>query len=651
MLKDRIVSEAEIKNYYRITYILFTILLFLAFTIIILRLYKVQIQMGEYYYDRAEKNFIQEVRLSPLRGRILDIKGNVIAQNRPSFNLFLTPAFVKNYKKTLQHIDNLIGIPEERFQDIIDEIKKKRGLERFKPIKILTDLNFDQIAIIESNIEDLSGVEILMDSFRDYPLGDIASHIVGYVGEIDKKTLQDKNKERELYKQGDIIGKRGIELAYEDYLRGEEGKEFILVDAKGFKVDATEVKDYLKDRIRKFPPIQGKDIILTIDIDYQRELERMFDVIDGGLIAINPQTGKIYALISRPSFSPAKLSQRIGKTEWKNILSDPLKPLINKVTQDHYPPGSTFKIVSALAALDKKLITENTTSFCNGVFQFGTRPFRCWAKRGHGSLSLHRAIVQSCDVYFYRLGDRLDIDNIFVYGRMLGFGQKSGLEIDEETSGILPNRDYYKGSKKFGSYHRGYAINAAIGQGDVNVTLIQLAFAYATLANGGKLLKPIIVEEIRDQNNAIVKKNEPSIRSELGVDKGSIEKIVQGLYGVCNEPGGTAAFQRYKIFGNNKEIKIAGKTGTAQVVEMKDGKNVSDSYMNKDHAWFVAFADIENPEILVAVLHKHGGHGASGAAPYVFKAIQLYYEMYKGLKIENIPSVTMNTQETVEQGD
>jgi len=651
MLKDRIVSESDIKNYYRISYILFTILLFIALIVIIIRLYKVQIQMGEYYYDRAEKNFIQEVRLSPLRGRILDIKGNVIAQNRPSFNLFITPAFTKNYKKTLQTIDNLIGIPEERFQDIIDEIKKKKGLERFKPIRILTDLTFDQIAIIESNIEDLSGVEILMDSFRDYPLGEIASHIVGYVGEIDKKTLQEKNSKKEVYKQGDIIGKRGIELAYEDYLRGEEGKEYILVDAKGFKVEASEVQDYLKDKIKKIPPLPGRDVVLTIDIDYQRELEKMFDVVDGGLIAINPVTGKIYALISRPSFSPAKLSQRVSKTEWKNILSDPLKPLINKVTQDHYPPGSTFKIVSALAGLDKKIITENTTSFCNGVFQFGTRPFRCWKKGGHGSLSLHRAIVQSCDVYFYRLGDRLDIDNIFFYGRMLGFGQKTGLEIDEETSGILPNRDYYKRDKRFGSYHRGYAINASIGQGDVNVTLIQLAYAYAALANGGSLLRPVIVEEIRDpnNNNKVVLKNEPVIRAELNVDKNIITKIVDGLYGVCNEPGGTAAFQKYRIFGNNKEIKIAGKTGTAQVVEMRDGKNISDSYIHKDHAWFVGFADVENPEILVAVLHKHGGHGASGAAPYVFKAIKLFYEMYKGMKFEDM-AITMNS-ETIESGD
>ncbi|MGC8926611.1 MAG: penicillin-binding protein 2 [Myxococcota bacterium] len=637
MLKDKIVTESEIKYFYRLQYLFFILLVLVVAAIIIIRLYRIQIQMGEYYYDRAEKNFIQEVRLSPLRGRILDIKGNTLAQNRPSFNLYLTPAFVKNYRKTLEMIDKLIGIPEERFNDLLIEIKKKKGLERFKPIKILSDLNFDQVAIVESNIEEISGVEILMDSYRDYPLGNTASHILGYVGEIDKKTMAEKNKEKEIYKQGDIIGKRGIELAYEDYLRGEEGKEFILVDAKGFKVDSSEVKDFLKEKIKKYPPTQGKDVILTIDLNYQRELEKIFDVLDGGLIAINPQTGKILALISRPSFSPSRLSQRISKTDWNNMINDPLKPLVNKVTQDHYPPGSTFKIVSAIAALDKKLITTNTTSFCNGIFMFGTRPFRCWAKKGHGTLSLHRAIVQSCDVYFYRLGERLDIDNIYKYGQMLGFGMKTGLEIDEETSGILPNKEYYKKSKRFGSYHKGYAINASIGQGDVNVTLIQLAYAYAAIANGGKLLKPIIVEEIRDSENKPVIKNEPTIVNELGISPDIIGIILDGLYGVTSEPGGTATYQRYKVFGNDKQIKIAGKTGTAQVVEMKDGKNISETYIHKDHAWFVGFADVENPEILVAVIHKHGGHGASGAAPYVFKAIKLYYEMFKGMKFnENL---------------
>ncbi len=649
MLKDKIVTESEIRNFYRISYLIFAFIIVAVFSIIIIRLYKIQVRMGEYYYDRAEKNFIQEVRLSPLRGRILDTKGRVIAQNRPSFNLFLTPAFVKNYRKTLESIDRLIGIPEERFNDIISEIKKKRGLERFKPIKILSDLNFDQVAIIESNIEELSGTEILMDSYRDYPLGELASHIVGYVGEIDKKMLSDRNKNQEIYKQGDIIGKRGIELSYEDYLRGEEGKEFILVDAKGFKVDSSEVKDFLKEKIKKFPPRQGADVYLTIDLDYQMELEKMFNVLDGGLIAINPVTGKIYALISRPSFSPAKLSQRISRTDWNNLINDPLKPLINKVTQDHYPPGSTFKIVPALAALDKRLITENTTSFCNGVFQFGTRPFRCWAKRGHGNLALHRAIVQSCDVYFYRLGDRLDIDNIYNYARMLGFGQKTGLEIDEETPGIIPNRDYYKKNKKFGSYHKGYAINSSIGQGDVAVTLIQLAYAYATLANGGKHIKPIIVDEIRDRENKVILKNEPEVINELNTDKGIIEAIVDGLYGVTSEPGGTATFQKYKVFGNDKRIKIAGKTGTAQVVEMRDGKNISESYMHKDHAWFVAFADVDNPEILVAVLHKHGGHGASGASPYVFNAIKLFYEKYKGMEFDK--NINMRNVSFIESED
>ncbi|MCW1310033.1 MAG: penicillin-binding protein 2 [Candidatus Nanoarchaeia archaeon] len=651
MLKDKIITESEVKNFYKVQYILVFLLTIGVFLIIVIRLYKIQVKMGEYYYDRAEKNFIQEIRLSPLRGRILDRKGNVLAQNRPSFNLFLTPAFVKNYRRTLEIIDNLIGIPEEKFDDIIQEIKRKKGLERFKPIKILTDLNFDQVAIIESNYEDLSGVEVLMDSYRDYPLGDIASHIVGYVGEIDKKTLTEKNRNGEIYKQGDIIGKRGIEYAYEDYLRGEEGKEYILVDAKGFKVDTSEVKDFLKEKIKKFPASQGADVYLTIDLEYQLELEKMFDILDGGLIAINPMTGKIYALISRPSFSPSKLSQRISRTEWNKLINDPLKPLVNKVTQDHYPPGSTFKIVSALAALDKKVVNEHTISFCNGIFQFGTRPFRCWAKKGHGGVDIHRAIVQSCDIYFYRLGDKLDIDNIHNYAKLLGFGLKTGLEIDEETPGILPNKEYYKKSKKFGTYHKGYAINAAIGQGDVAVSLIQLAFAYAAIANGGRHLKPIIVEEIRDRENKIILKNEPTIINEINIDKNVLKTIVDGLYGVTTESGGTATYQRYKIFGNDKRIKIAGKTGTAQVVEMREGKNISESYMHKDHAWFVAYADIENPEILVAVLHKHGGHGAAGASPYVFKAIKLFYEKFKGMKFEDNISTKNDNVSFVEVGD
>jgi penicillin-binding protein 2 len=627
---ERIISQEQRINTYKSAYIIILCLMALVLLVLCYRFYQLQIVKGEFYTEKSEKNFIQNRRVPAIRGIIFDRKRRPLVDNRASFNLYLTPAFSKKPLQTLRLVDRIIGLNMEDLRRAEDLVLKAKGLKRFQQILLSEDLDSEKLALFEFHRMELDGIEAIPVPHRNYKYGASASHLLGYMGEIDQDTLDKWTGVGRSYRQGDYIGKKGVEMAFEEDLKGVDGSEQVLVDAKGRRVEEKDFKGIFSTDSRK-PASPGRNLILAMDLDVQTAAEAAFDGQEGGVVALDARSGQILAMVSRPAFDPNVLTGKISKDSWWKLLTDPLKPLVNKVTQDHNHPGSTFKVVPALAALDTGAIVPSTHQACGGSFKLGTRPFRCWKEGGHGTIDLHRAIVQSCDVFFYRLGDRLGIEKQAAYARMLGFGEKSGIEIRDEVPGVIPDVDFYN-QPKFGGYQKGYSINTSIGQGDVNVTLLQLALAYAAIVNGGTILKPQTVLSIEAPDGSEHKKIEPETRSTLAVKTEHLEVIKNGLGGVVNEPGGTAYTKRIPEL---RDIEVGGKTGTAQVVAVgaKRLKAEDMEFMQRDHAWFVAFAPVDKPEVVVAVINKHGGHGGSAAAPIAMKVLKSYFEKVNGVDL------------------
>ena len=624
-------KEQKIDSFRR-SFMVIWILLCTVMIIMLFRFFQLQIQKADYFTEKSEKNYLQNHRIPAVRGTIYDRKRRTLVENRASFNLYMTPAFSKKPLETLMKVDRLVGLSLDDLRMAEDKIKNSKKLERFQPILLIQDLSADKQALFEFHRLEFDGVETIPTPHRLYKYGPFGSHILGYMSEIDPVLLEKSKAEGKSYKQGDYIGKKGVEMAYEDALKGVNGTEMVLVDARGRRADDHDFKGNFLAGI-KTPAYPGNNLIMSLDLDLQLAAENAFDGREGGLIALDPQTGAVLAMVSRPSFDPNMLTGRLTKDSWWKLVTDPLKPLMNKVTQDHNHPGSTYKIVGSLAGLGTGSITPSAVQTCPGSFRLGRIVFRCWKDRGHGPVDLHRALAQSCDVYFYKLGDKLGIDNMALYARMLGFGERSGIEIKDETPGVVPDTIFYQ-KPMFGGYHKGYAINTAIGQGDVNVTLLQLALAYSAIANGGRLMKPYTVQHLESPDGKIIKSFEPETRRKLYIDPDSLAAIQSGLEAVVSEPGGTGYSKRPPEL---RHIKMGGKTGTAQVVAVgsKRIKAEDMEFMQRDHAWFVVYAPSVNPEILVAVLNKHAGHGATAAAPIAMKVIKAYFETVKGMKFES----------------
>ena len=399
-----------------------------------------------------------------------------------------------------------------------------------------------------------------------------------------------------------FIGQWGIEKLFDDSLRGTSGSRVIEVNALGREIRLLQEK----------MPIKGKDITLSIDINLQKEAEKAFGEKAGALVAIKPDTGEILGMISKPSFDPNLFTRGISHEKWAAITEDKKNPMLNRALQSQYPPGSTFKIVTAIAALEEGVINPRTKVDCRGGINYGRWHFGCWRKNGHGVISLHRAIVESCDVYFYEVGRRLGIDKIYEYATSLGLGKKTGIDLGKEREGLVPNTKWKLENKKL-PWFLGETFNASIGQGYVAVTPIQLAVMTSAIANGGTVYKPLLI-----------KNSSPTISGRLNISPDTLETIKKGLFGVVNEAGGTGYAAKSEL------VTIAGKTGTAQVVTQKSGSHyVGEKF--RDHAWFVAFAPVEKPEIALAVLVEHGGHGGGAAAPIAKSAIEAYVKSMHSL--------------------
>jgi penicillin-binding protein 2 len=579
----------------------------IAFLGLITRLVFLQIVEGERYTYLSENNRIRIKRIPGTRGMIVDRQGQLLVDSRPSFDLLFIPEDAEDPEQTLRVLAHYLGRDENEMVGLLEANKQRPA---FEEVVLGKDVDWPTVVAVESHQLDLPGVTLRARPRRNYADGVMGAHVLGYLGEIGPaqlKTLKDDG-----YVLGDEIGQYGLERRWEEVLRGQSGGQQVEVDALGRRVRVLhEVTD-----------VPGYTVHLTLDRELQQTAFEALKSSEGTIVALDVHTGAILAMVSTPAFDPNVFARGIKGDEWRALIKDPQRPLSNRATQGQYPPGSTFKIIMSIAGLEEGVIDPNARISDPGFYFFGNRSFRDWKKGGHGAVDLHRAIVESCDVYFYQLGPRLGIDRISKWAHAFGLGEKTGVALDDERAGTIPDTAWKR--KRFRQpWYPGETVSVAIGQGYVTVTPLQLANMIATVANGGTLYRPRIVDKVESGNTGVVREYGPEIIRKIELKPSTLERVREALADVVATPAGTGGAARSNI------VTIAGKTGTAQVVEMKGGyvKTEQLAYLNRDHAWFVSYAPVENPQIAVVVMIEHGGHGASAAAPLAKKVIEKYIEM------------------------
>ena len=581
----------------------------LAFFLIFIRLWSLQVIKGSELRRLSENNCIR-LRENPAdRGMLLDRKGRILAHNRPSFEVYLVPEDLKANPEVLIKVGEMLNMTQD---EIGEKIKAQKRRAPFKPVKIKSDIDWNELALLETNRVYLPGLIVDVRPRRAYDFGDLASHLIGYLGEVDENEL--KQYKETPYRMGALIGKYGVEYRWENDLRGVDGGRQIEVDALGREIRPLGIVE----------PFPGNNLFLTIDLDLQKTAEEAYQDKNGALIAMDPKTGRILAMVSKPSFEPDIFARNILPEEWKSLVENPHHLLQNKGIQGQYPAGSVFKIITAIAGLESGIITPNTQFTCTGAFPYGNRDFRCWKEGGHGAISLHRAIVESCDIYFYQAGLKVGVDLIAHYANELGLGRVTGISLPHEKPGTVPSSSWKK--KRFGvPWYSGETLSFSVGQGYLNATPLQLLMLISGVANGGKLYLPQVVEKVEDIYGKKLKEYPPVELGRANVSEKTLQIVQEALRGAVNDPHGTGWICALK------GVKVAGKTGTAQVIRLPENFKKGD--MNRmplkfrDHAWFVAYAPFEDPKISIAVLVEHGGFGASAAAPIAKKVIEKYLNL------------------------
>lgn len=568
------------------------ILLFVLIAIsiaFVTQLIKMQILEHNSYVQKSNDNSIKKISKKAPRGIFFDRNHQILVSNKPTYSLQVIPSLYDTSNGKL--IETILDLDSGYINQIL---YNKRGYSKYLPRVIKRDVKYDKFVWIEEHSDQLDGVEIVVDMQRDYSFGVSGSHIFGYLREINSQQLE---KYKDIYNLGDFIGISGAEKKYEKYLRGEKGYEFVLVDSH-----RKTIGRYLEGK-NDIPPKKGKDLIFTIDAKTQKVAEDLFKNYSGSLVAIEPSTGEVLAYVSAPLFDLNTFASVTSTKEISNLRLDPRKPLFNRAAKSIYPPGSTIKMLAAIIALEEGIITKNTIVNCKGGFQYGDRFFRCHGV--DGPVNVVSAIEHSCNTFFYKLILDIGLDRWAKYLRMFGFGNPTGLDIDNDAKGIVPDTDYY--NKVYGKnrWTKGYLISLGIGQGELSVTTLQMAQYAALLANSGKTFQPHLVKGYMEGFNRINKFNfnEKSIK----ISKRSFDIVREGMYKVVNG-NGTATHIRLP------DIKIAGKTGTSQ------------NPHGKDHAIFIGFAPFDNPKIAVAVIVENVGFGGTYAAPIAQKVIKTYLD-------------------------
>ncbi|HOI07718.1 MAG TPA: penicillin-binding protein 2 [Deltaproteobacteria bacterium] len=582
-----------------------TVFVCVLFGILVLRLLNMQIFKGSFYEEQARNNRLRIISTPAQRGKILDRNMEVLADSRPAYNVMVIPEDIRNVKDIARKLALILNSDPREIMDKIKQAKQRP----FSPMYIARDISFTQMASIESQLYTMPGISIDITNERDYLTRGLATHVLGFLGEISRKEL-DKAGEESDYSPGDLIGKSGVELICEGELRGLKGRRAYEVDALGRKVRVVE----------ETAPVSGRDVRLTIDKSLELIAKQALGDRPGAVVAMVPATGEILAMASSPVYDPTVFLSPMSPESWRSIIGDPMHPLENRAIRGLYAPGSTFKVLIASLALREKFIDTKTRVFCPGKYELGNTEFRCWRREGHGSVDLITAMAVSCDVYFYSLGERLGIDRMSTFAKEVGLGRHTGIELKDESTGLVPSVEWKR--KRFKQpWHRGESVITATGQGFTLVTPLQLAKVMSGIVNGGRVMTPRILASTPER-----------LEMNLNLSKEELDTIKQGLRAVVDSDFGTARGIKDRMFS------IGGKTGTAEVArgyisKLPDSSDIPFKF--RDHAWFFGFSPVENPEILVVAVLEHGGHGASIAAPIVRDVIRGYYYS-KGLSYEQV---------------
>ncbi len=577
------------------------------FLILMVRLYYLQIIKGAEFRKLSENNCVRLRNIPPSRGLIFDHNGALMVDNRPSFSVSIVPEDAKNPRVVLFKLAEFLECEPEA---LLARLEAARGWPSFRPIILKRDLRRNAVSVVEAHKLDLPGIVVTVEPMRHYIERSRASHLIGYLSEISEGELNSGGFPHS--RSGDFIGKFGVEKGYESYFHGKPGRQKVQVNALG---QVTRILETVE-------AVPGKNVYLTLDIQLQRRTEEMLVGKVGAAVAMDPSNGHILAMASSPAFDPNAFVEGMTHEVWNELATNEFHPMENKAIQGRYPPGSTFKIVTAIAGLENGAIHENTKYYCAGSYRCGNRMFRCWNRGGHGSLNVVSALSESCDVFFFQVGEKLGVDRLADFAKSCGLGMRTGIQLDNEAAGLIPT-SAWKLRKMGTPWQAGETLSAAIGQGFNLVTPIQMVSLVAALANGGTRYRPLVVERIKSVEGSTVELGVPEPLGMLPASEKTLRLLRGGLVDAVNKPTGTGWIAR--IAG----VQVAGKTGTAQVVAIEDDQDRSGEetpFRFRDHAWFVAFAPAENPRVAVAVLVEHGGHGATAAGPIAREMIRTYLE-------------------------
>jgi penicillin-binding protein 2 len=597
-------------------------IILMCFGLVVVRLWYLQIYKGELYHKFSIQNRLRKEIIRAPRGMMYSTNKQLLVDNIPRFDAILTRQYLKNKDVTLNRLSSILDMSRE---DIDKIIKKNSFQAKYRPIIIKKNISLEEVSRIETENAFLPGVSIDTFISREYVDGEVGAHLLGYISEISQKQLPKyRSRDKIDYSLGDFIGQFGIEEQLDKTLRGDNGFEYVEVDALGRKkkyINTDNLFQGIEDEI----PKPGKNIRLTIDRDMQLAAYEALKGKSGSLVAIDVHTGKVLSMISTPAFDPSQFSRGLTSEYWNSLINNEENPLRDRSIQEHFSPGSTFKPFTAITALEEGIVKPSDKIRCHGTYKLGRRVYRSWKRWGTEKVNVEDALMQSCNIYFYKVATDMDIDVLAKYARMFGFGEKTNIQLPREVSGLIPTKEW-KLKRNGIPWQQGETLSCSIGQSYVLVSTLQLANAYAAIATKGKLFKPYVVEEVFDYNGKTIKTFEPELIREIELKDSTWNHVRNGLYKVANQPKGTAWWRRG--LGN----QMAGKTGTSQVVKASSEKDLyskcsEKEYKYRHHGLFVSFAPFENPQIAVAALVEHGC-GSSAAVPVVESVVSTYMKKY-----------------------
>ena len=577
-------------------------LIVLGFTILLARVWHLQVIEGDHYLRLSEQNRLRDRPMKGLRGRILDRHGRILADNRPAYGLLAMPDDLPGETALMASMQKLDIVLER------STLEALRSGATFQPIAIQRDVPRDQVAYFAEHWMDFPGLFLEVEPLRSYPYQSLAAHLLGYLGQISEAQLGQEAYRG--YAPGTLVGQSGLERSYEHRLHGVPGIRRVEVDTFGRETKQLAVK----------PPQPGVNLVSTLDFGLQRMAEQLLAEHKGSIVVLDPRNGQILAMASRPAFDPNMFTSRISSEAWRELTTDPKHPLHNRAIQGQYPPGSVFKMITALAILAEGVASEHETVCCPGHYTYGRRVYRDWKREGHGCVDLRQALAQSCDVYFYHMGQALGIDRLAKHAKAFGLGEATGFA-PQEAQGLIPSSKW-KREARGQPWYGGETLSVAIGQGYTSVTPLQVANFIAALANGGTLYQPYVLLRHEQVDGSVMDVTKPKVIRQISFLPKHLQAVRQGMWEVVNGPRGTGRRARHKI------VEIAGKTGTAQVVRLGKERGAKGQALlpenQRDHAWFVAFAPMESPRIVVTVMIENAGKGGSRFAEFAKTLIEAH---------------------------